>query len=427
MFFTLEDPNAKIHGSRDPLGVQPVWSGFGRKVVTNLTTVTNSIRGFTVLIVSRLLTEEMIAKGISGEQDALSIFLRAEQISSYARYIGHDVGSDIRGIERVKRFVADYGPDVPIQDDATGMILSDQKMYGIWGLYTVSGRVSGLIADGPVGLTDFARDFADKHYWPSLQPSEHRLFKLLKEGGTLRTRKNDPIFRSISEILPEKLTPDEHWFYSETLRDARHVREYQAAKRQPLFAELLKKHTDLASYTNRAEVTHLAKAARKHDEALAKRLDKILRLEALLAPAEALFDYLQTCGGQTPAEVANKIRDHWGTFVPNLDEPFDDTLSEIVSISAVGADIGEVMARCDNALSVGAYEEAITALLDWNKLVMAGRNAAPWVQMASGKLDVRYRGQARGLPAGDALLELWRNPYFIDTLKTIALQLEENS
>ena len=29
-FLTLEDPNAKIKGSRDPLGVQPIWAAFGR-------------------------------------------------------------------------------------------------------------------------------------------------------------------------------------------------------------------------------------------------------------------------------------------------------------------------------------------------------------------------------------------------------------
>jgi hypothetical protein len=249
---------------------------------------------------------------------------------------------------------------------------------------------------------------------------------LLKEGGTLRTRKNDPVFRSISEILPEKLTPAERRFYSETLRDARHVKESQAAKRQPLFAELLKKHSDLTSSINRAEIRHLAKAARSNDEVLATRLDKITRLEALLAPAEALFDYLLTCGGQTPAEVANKLRDHWGAFVPNLDEPFDDTLSEIAGINSVSADLRGALARCDNALSVGAFEDAITALLEWNRLVMAGRKAAPWVQIASGKLDVRYRGQARRLPVGNELLELWRNPYFIDTLKTIVLQIEDN-
>jgi hypothetical protein len=57
MFLTLEDPNARIHGSRDPLGVQPVWASFGRHVVTNLTTVTDSIRGFTILLLARMLTE----------------------------------------------------------------------------------------------------------------------------------------------------------------------------------------------------------------------------------------------------------------------------------------------------------------------------------------------------------------------------------
>ena len=34
MFLTLEDPNAKIKGSRDPLGAQPIWAAFGRHVVT---------------------------------------------------------------------------------------------------------------------------------------------------------------------------------------------------------------------------------------------------------------------------------------------------------------------------------------------------------------------------------------------------------
>ena len=76
------------------------------------------------------------------------------------------------------------------------------------------------------------------------------------------------------------------------------------------------------------------------------------------------------------------------------------------------------MNKCDHALGVGAYEDAIMALLEWNKLVMVARKAAPWIQLTSGKLDVRYRGQERELPDGDALPELWRNSYFIDALKS---------
>jgi hypothetical protein len=57
-FLTLEDPNAKIKGSRDPLGVQPIWSAFGRHVVTNLTTQSTSVRGFTVLFEYALTGED---------------------------------------------------------------------------------------------------------------------------------------------------------------------------------------------------------------------------------------------------------------------------------------------------------------------------------------------------------------------------------
>ncbi len=426
MFLTLEDPNARIHGSRDPLGVQPVRASFGRHVVTNLTTVTTSIRGFTVLLLGRLLAEKMIEKGAAGEQDALSIFLRAEQIGSYARYVEHGVDSDIRGIERVKRFVEENGPNVFIQDDASGMILSDQKVYGLWGLYSVSARTSGMIADGPVGLTEFARDFTDKNYWPVLQSAETKLFKLLKDGGKLRTHGNDPIFSAASKLLPQTFTDEEIWFYSQTLRDAEHVKDNPSARRQPLFAELLKNHSDLQNDISRSEILGLAKAARGKEEVLALRLEKIARLEALFAPAEAIFDYLQTRGDQKPADLSSKIRDHWGKQVPYLSESsIDEILPEIENI--VGKELATVMKNCDLALDTGAYEDAIMGILEWNKIVMAARKAAPWIQLNDGKLDVRYRGQEKELPDGKMLPGLWRNSYFIDTLKRIVFYLAENN
>jgi hypothetical protein len=426
MFLTLEDPNARIHGSRDPLGVQPVWASFGRHVVTNLTTVTNSIRGFTILLLGRMLTEKMIDKGTAGEQDALSIFLRTEQIGSYARYLSHGVDDDIRGIERVKRFVEENGSSVPIRDDISGMILSDQKVYGLWGLYSVSARTSGMIADGPVGLTEFTREFTDKNYWPVLQGIEPKLFKLLKDGGFLKTHKNGPIFSTMSKLLPQTFTNEEVWFYSQTLRDALHVKDNPSAKRQPLFAKLLKNHSDFQNGISRAEILGLAKAARGKDEALALRLEKIARLEALFAPAEAIFDYLQTRGDQKPADLASKIRDHWGKQVPYISESStNDILPEIENI--VGKELATVMKNCDLTLAAGAYEDAIMGILEWNKIVMTARKAAPWIQLNDGKLDVRYRGQEKELPDGKMLPGLWRNSYFIDALKRIVFHLAENN
>ena len=49
-FLTDLDPQAAIKGSRDPLGIQPIWTRMGRHVVGNLTTVSTSVRDFTTTI-----------------------------------------------------------------------------------------------------------------------------------------------------------------------------------------------------------------------------------------------------------------------------------------------------------------------------------------------------------------------------------------
>jgi hypothetical protein len=48
-FFTDVDPEVALKNSRDPLGFQPLWSHFGRKLIGNLTTITASACGFTTV------------------------------------------------------------------------------------------------------------------------------------------------------------------------------------------------------------------------------------------------------------------------------------------------------------------------------------------------------------------------------------------
>lgn len=267
MFLTLEDPRAKVQGSRDPLGVQPVWARFGRHVVTNLTTVSNSVRGFTILALGRYYTERLIDKGVASEKDAISIFLRMEQICAYARHLGHDVGGDIRGIERVKRFVAEHKSSIPVGDNSSAMILSDQKVYGLWGLFSTPARRSGILADGPVGLTTFAREFVERNLAPALRPVELKLLRLLSKNGHLHTRKTDPLFQRLVSVLSETFSENEVAFFGEVLRDGAQVKDAPVPGRQATFARLLRMHSDLGAQINRKEVLKLAHAARCEDEA----------------------------------------------------------------------------------------------------------------------------------------------------------------
>ena len=190
MFLTLEDPRARVKGSRDPLGVQPIWWAFGRRIVGNLTTQTDSCRGFAVLLPGRYLAQKLLEAEEIGAEDALEAFLRFEQVCGYARHLARDADDPedaterILGIERISR----RGGEQAVTIDATGeaAILSDQRAYGLWGLYSVSARASKLLPEGPVGVTEVAAEFVEEHYLPQLSKVLEPLEDLVRGRGTLR-------------------------------------------------------------------------------------------------------------------------------------------------------------------------------------------------------------------------------------------------
>lgn len=422
-FITLEDPNAKIKGSRDPLGVQPIWSAFGRHVVTNLTTQSTSVRGFTILLLGRYFAADLLDRGMATREDVLDIFLRMEQIGAYVRHVAHGVKGEIRGIERVQRFVDEQRGNVIIAADRRGMILSDQKVYGLWGLYSVPARTSGLIPDGALDVVPDVREFVEQHYISRLNGTAGKLTKLLADDGKLRTNDRDPIFAALAPILNPQFNSDELKFYGSFLRDGHHVKGATSG-RQERFRELLESHAKLDSSTGRAEILRLARRARARDEGLSVALDRIAHLEAFLAPTATLFQHILGRHGQQVASVAEEIRGVWDSSVPNLERvAFGELLDEIESTST--KDTRSAMDQVHASLSEGDFEGAIEGLVSWNEVVTRIRGSAPWARIGDGRrLDVRYRGPERLLPGTDKIQDLWMNSYFIDALKDVTHQLQ---
>lgn len=428
-FLTLEDPNAKIKGSRDPLGMVPVWSSFARHIVTNLTTPSTSVRGFTTLILARYFTTLLIERGTIQKEEALDVFLRMEQLCAYARYVGHNTEEGIRGIEKVKYRYEEGKGSVPIQANRKGMILSDQKVYGLWGLYSSPARVSGLITPGPIGIEDRTRIFIEEFYFPRFKEHLNPFLKVLSKGGNINTRHGNDFFRALIDIMPEQYTPAEEDFYGKYLRDAMAVKINSNGNgeslnsRQQNFRILLEKHSDLKSPLNREEVVKIEHKARKVDEGIAGSLSRIGQLEALLAPSDALFAFLLTQDGFSPKEAGGKLYNLWGKAVPHVKPSlFQELLQEITKASS--KKIATIMSNCCDALSIGDYTAVVEALIEWNTKVMEGRNAGPWVKLnKQGKIDVRYRGLNQEIPKGDDVPLLWRNSYFVDSLKSITFQL----
>jgi hypothetical protein len=222
-FLTLIDPRAKIKGSRDPLGLQPIWTRFGRQVVYNLTTVTTSLRGFTVLLLGLYFAERTVEELRAEEARFADLFLKFEQLAAYSRVAwreGDGYSEDeIRGIQRVQRNLNEGKGRVRISADQERQILANQKTYGLWGLYSVAARNSSwLEPDGPRLIhrpdAPTVRDYIETEYLPKLARGGESILAFLKKDRYFEPCGKDSLLgRSLANLLNPEITESERAFY----------------------------------------------------------------------------------------------------------------------------------------------------------------------------------------------------------------------
>ena len=59
LFFTKKDEDISGTAQRDPLGLQPIWSFYGRQVINHLTTISTSIHGFREVLLCLSICNEI--------------------------------------------------------------------------------------------------------------------------------------------------------------------------------------------------------------------------------------------------------------------------------------------------------------------------------------------------------------------------------
>ncbi len=426
-FLTDLDSRAAIKGSLDPLGIQPIWTRFARHVVGNLTTVSNSARDFTVLLLGYHFAERVTEDG--GSEDDLAVFLKWEQLAAYARGIVNEDWA-FRGTERARKNVHN-NRRIRLNKDPRDQILGNQKMYGLWGLYTVPSRSSGLVQGNPPRLTPPGREIVEKVYLPLFSSAgfrnADRVMKLLSRPE-VTLDKEDDLLKAVGVILRKRIRPGER----EALRF--HLLLGGPSDRthgnQAVLASAIEQTLDDKDWAlSPSRMRHLAKLCRdKGDVGLhvAERLERIRTCEMLLAPAAALFDFLLGNDGQSIEDVSDWVLDQWGTSLGRtIDvDRIRDLQGELATVSGDTEGYSRWL-KTGIAMAQGDYARALTLLLEQNTAVMKARSgAAPWAELKDGKIQVRFRDeQTITLPEAEALPEYWWNPYFIDAMRSIASAL----
>ena len=429
-FLTDLDSRAAIKGSRDPLGVQSIWTRMGRQVVGNLTTVSTSVRDFTVTMLGYYFAERVAEE--TGAGDDLNVFLRWEQQAAYARGGGNNDWS-FRGTERAKKNWNE-SDRIRLGIDPDAFILGDQKTYGLWGLYSVPSRSSGLVEGSPTRLTADARDFVEEHYLPVLDGKARArgqgLVDILeKRSVELRPKDRDSaLFGSVAKILRRKFGTAERSFYGRHLIEGGPTDSTQGGQR--LLANVMK--TTLAIEDWRltpSNVQHLAKVCRDGvddtSQEVAEFLDQIRNAELLLAPCVSLFAYFLSSDNQRLDDVASKVRKQWGPGLASVDTKALEAIEPKLTDASGDSDSARRWLVIAHALTGGDYAMAITHLIDQNREVMALRGgAAPWVDIRDGKLHVKFVAETGNLPTREELPSHWIHSYFLDSLRTVTKELE---
>ncbi len=426
-FLTDLDSRAAVKGSRDPLGIQPIWTRLGRHVVGNLTTVSNSARDFTTLLLgyyfAELLAEEL------GPGTELATFLKWEQLAAYARAAKNKDWA-FRGTERVRKNLSE-GSRITLSDGRAHQILGNQKIYGLWGLYTVPARTSGLLDGDPARLNPSAREFVQDVYVPILEDGSgknaRRIVDLLRRSSSPIdvASAEAAIVDSIARILRRQFLAKERVFYREHILHGGTKDETDG--RQAKLASLLEGTLSQREFAwSPAQVGSLVKQARSRGEAWHPLADRLLRIqvcESVLAPTSVLFTHLLGLEGKTLDATTKRIREAWGSRLSTIDvEAFTELRGEI---AAGDATTGERWIGIARALAAGQYRELVDLLLAQNKSVMTTRGGAPWIELRDQKLNVRFQDEQGDIPDREEIAQLWRFPYFLDSLRTVAAALKE--
>lgn len=429
-FLTELDSRAAVKGSRDPLGVQSIWTRLGRHVVGNLTTVSDSVRDFTVVLLGFHLVERIAESG--AKDGDLAAFLRWEQLAAYARAaVNRDLA--FRGTERVRKNLS-LDDRVILSTSQESQILSDQKTYGLWGLYIMPSRASGLLDGVPHRLTARAAEHVRQSYLPLLARSglgDGREIVSLLSSPRVRLDVNGSqrkTLEAVARLLRMPVRAEEREFYRFHLLEGGPDDSTLGLQRRLVkLLDKLPAQDDIPF--SPAVLATLARRARGQNgnaEELATRLDRIRVSETVLAPVASLFGYLLSQHGQDLESVASMLRRQWGARVSTVDPAAVQTLRSEFEAAVGDATAASRWLEIANTLAVGDYKALLGLLLEQNRFVMTQRNgSAPWAEVRSGRLHVRFRDETSDLPRREDLAGLWRFPYFLTSLRRVAVALRE--
>ena len=399
---SLFDDRARPKGSRDPLGLEAIWSFMGRKVVGNLTTVTSNLENFVVA----LLCCHHANSNWSKLEDVQVQFMRAEQLAAYLKlsYSNQSQLIGFLGITRAKNNFQDERISLGVHPDA--QLLSDQLSYGLWGLYSSAMTGAGLISGSERKPTSIGKELIDDIIGVLGKDQWRKFSDIVTQNVFEKTAIKD-----ISESFGAMLMSSE---LRQMVVNALISKQKHCELQSKLYVyanEYLEKSNDADDSTAQKFCNWLLENE-SADSSLKEAIEEINDIETLLVIANTVMSWMQGQKNQP---------------VKNLQEILEKRLKGVqckASKPQKSIPYHEFLNNLLSAINKPSASEVISILAKQNKDVMQSRGGAAWVEIDSQQqLKVRVPNDKADLPVHFVShSQKWQNSYFMGSFLNIIKQ-----
>jgi hypothetical protein len=349
-YFSKEDPDYSIKGSRDPLGFQVLWQHQGRKLIPYISTVSINLQDFQILCLAHYFY------GKEADKKFASFFMRFEQLMAYVR-INVSENTGFNGIDRVRKKINDKNK-ISVSNTKEDEILSNQRAYGIWGKYSRPFREIGFNKH-----KDFFEVFEDKVKSIKDISSIQKVIKKISDSEKAEFKLED--LKPLEELL--LVTQNERSFYDDTILKVHTPTPFQNRLLEFIQTAALPKDFQLYSFLN-----NFSQSLDSNEQALLEIVTEIEFTERILSPANTIFRYLQT-------------EPIWDKSKLNSDTYIDQCKTEI-NYTFHGDD-GKIKNNLALTLRKSNWE-LVKDLEQLNKSTTEKRGGAPWLKVNNDILEV---------------------------------------
>ncbi len=426
-FLTEVDPEIAVKGSIDPLGLLPLWSRYGRQVVGNLSLVASSARGFTTLLLGYHFARRLVDERDVPEASVVEAFLKFEQLTAYSRLAAAEDRDAhpgrVLGLRRVRSRLT-QSKKVRIGSSRDAQILSNQRAYGLWTLFSGPAQESGLLVRKSLRLSEDGEAFVRDIVYPRLEQAGLRDGRAILD--VLRSRKwfeprgsDEQVARLLAELHTDEFSAQEKDFYIERFACGGPA---DPGGRQHQLWECIRAYNDEhGTWLDRFDMDQLigviALAKERGYDDLHDRLWRIYRFEHVIGPASRVFGYLQVnADDRSIHDLADDLAAKWNSGLGHVDP--DALSAHLEPVEVLHQEQGvrrfETLAR---SLHTGDWVAVIEAILDQNAEVMARRGGGPWIVRDRDTLQVRHKQEGADLPEDPAGLLI--HPYFLTSVKSV--------